>query len=135
MSPVEPGVARSTPGERSIFGVLHDIVGNVQDIFRSEFDLARAEIKAEAASAVRPIALLGVGAVLAVHAAGLVLLALVFVLSMYVPFWVAALAVGGGTAILAVVLMRLGARGLSQVKVTPERTLNSLKESTKWATT
>lgn len=113
--------------------LMQDVIGNVQDIFRSELHLARAELKEEAAAAATPALLLGVGLVLGVHAIGLLLLALVYALAAYVAVWIAALVVGAGVAVVAGVMAGLGARGLRRVRVTPRRTISSLKENARWA--
>ena len=68
--------------ERSVPEVLHDIIGNLQDIFRSEFQLAKTEIKEEAVEARTPAATLGAGLVLAAYAVGLLLLSLMYGLAM-----------------------------------------------------
>jgi hypothetical protein len=52
--------------DRSISSVLHDIVGNVQDIVRSELRLARTELTEELAKARNGAMLLGVGTLMVV---------------------------------------------------------------------
>ena len=47
--------------ERSVPEVVQDIIGNLQEILRSEFQLAKTEIKEDAAEAAKPIVRLGVG--------------------------------------------------------------------------
>jgi uncharacterized membrane protein YqjE len=49
--------------QRSIPEVLQDIVGNLQEIIRSEFRLAKAELKEEASRASKPVATFGIGLV------------------------------------------------------------------------
>jgi Putative Actinobacterial Holin-X, holin superfamily III len=49
--------------QRSVPEVLQDIVGNPQEIVRSEFRLAKTELKEEAAKAARPAATFGGGLV------------------------------------------------------------------------
>ena len=46
---------------RSIPEVLQDIVGNLQEIIRSEFRLAKTELKEDASRAAKPIATFGMG--------------------------------------------------------------------------
>lgn len=120
--------------ERSVPDVLHDIVGNVQDILRSEFLLARTEIKEEAAAALKPAATLAAGFVLAAYAAGLLLLALVYALSKVMTPWAGALLVGASVGVMALLFIARGKHGLTRVNVKSETTIASLKENVRWAT-
>src|ERR1700704_3912505 len=94
--------------ERSVPEVLQDIIGNVQEILRSEVQLAKAELKEEAAEAASPIMTMGVGVLLGAYAAGLLLLAAVFGLATIMAAWSAALLVGAVVAIIAVLLINAG---------------------------
>jgi uncharacterized membrane protein YqjE len=121
-------------GERSVPEVLHDIVGNVQDILRSEFQLARTEIKEEVAEALTPAATLGAGLVLAAYAAGLLLLALVYALAQVMSLWGSAFLVGVSVGAAAILLITRGRNGLSRVNAKSETTIAGLKGNMGWAT-
>jgi uncharacterized membrane protein YqjE len=117
--------------ERSISDVLQDIFGNVQDIVRSEVRLAQAEIKTEAAKTARAAKSLVAGAVLALYAGGLLLIALVYALAMVVQPWIAALIVGVFVAVIAAIMISVGQGRLQKVKK-PEKTIRSVKEDVQW---
>ena len=119
--------------ERSVPEVVQDIIGNIQEICRSEFRLAKTEIQEEVAEASAHAVTLGVGLVLAAYALGLLLLALVYALATFVAMWGAALLVGGVVAIIAVLLINRGREGLKHVNVKSERLIASLKENVQWA--
>ena len=51
--------------QRSVPEVLQDIVSNLQEIIRSEFLLAKTELKEEAKQAAKPATTFGAGLVLA----------------------------------------------------------------------
>jgi len=119
--------------ERSVPEVVQDIIGNLQEILRSEFQLAKTEIKEDAAEAAKPIVRLGVGLLLAVYALGLLLLAAVYALAMFMTMWSAALLVSAAVAIVAVVLINWGRSGLKRVSVKPDRLIASLQENVRWA--
>ena len=87
--------------QRSVPEVLQDIIGNMEEIIRSELRLAKAEIKDEAAKAAKPGTTLGIGLVLGFYGLGFVLLAAVYALSSVVTTWMAALIVGAGLAVVA----------------------------------
>jgi uncharacterized membrane protein YqjE len=118
---------------RSVPDVLQHIIDNIQDIFRSECQLAKAEIKEEAAEASKPAATLGAGLILAVYAIGLLLLALVYALAMVLALWSAALLVSVSVAVVAILLINRGVTGLRHVNAKSERTIASLKENLPWA--
>jgi uncharacterized membrane protein YqjE len=119
--------------DRSVPEVLQDIIGNVQEILRSEVQLAKTELKEEAAEAAAPIMTMGAGFLLAAYAVGLLLLAAVFGLATIMTTWSAALLVGAVVAIIAVLLINSGLGGLKRINVKPERLISSLQENMRWA--
>ena len=122
------------PNQRTVPEVLQDIVGNIQEIIRSEFRLGTAEIKEEAAMAAKPVATVGAGIIFGVYALGFLFLAIVYALSTVVAPWIAALIVTGVAALLAAVLVASGRGQLKRVKVVPKKTIATVKENVQWAT-
>ena len=118
--------------ERSVPEVLQDIIGNVQEILRSEMQLAKAELKEEAAEATPPMMTMGVGVLLAAYAAGLLLLAAVLGLATIMAAWSAALLVGAVVAIVAVLLINAGLGRLKRINMKSERLIASLQENMRW---
>src|SRR5256885_530833 len=118
--------------ERSVPEVLEDIIGNIQEILRSEVQLAKTELKEEAAEAATPIIKMGVGLVLGAYSVGLLLLAAVYALAKIMALWSAALLVGAVVAIFAVLLINVGLGGLKRINVKPERLIASLQENMRW---
>jgi len=119
--------------ERTLPEVVHDIIGNVQEILRSEFRLAKTEIKEEAAEAAGPIVMLGIGALLGAYALGFLLLAAVYGLATIMTTWSAALLVGAVVAVVAVVMINVARGRLKRVNVKPEKLIASLQENVRWA--
>jgi uncharacterized membrane protein YqjE len=118
--------------QRSVPEVLQNIVGNLQEIIRSEFRLAKAELKEEVAKAAKPVATFGVGLVFGFYGIGLLLLASVYGLSMVMAGWLAALLVGTILAVVAIALMSSSGKKLKRVNPTPHKTIRSLEESVQW---
>ena len=116
-------------GIRSVSDVLQDIIGNVQEIVRSEVRLAKTEIREEANRAKPAVWLLAAGALAAGFAVLFVLLAIMHALSMVVPNWAAALIVAVSMAIVAGATLSAGRTRLKRFDPTSERTLNELKEN------
>ena len=119
--------------ERSIGSLVNDIVGNVQQIIRSEVRLAKAEVSEELTKARRAMIWLVAGAVLATMAFGFLLLAVVYMLAQFVQPWVAALIVAVGSGAIGGALVAIGATQLKRVSLPPSRTVTSVQENIQWA--
>ncbi|HEY1423111.1 MAG TPA: phage holin family protein [Candidatus Acidoferrum sp.] len=119
--------------QRSVPEVLQDIIGNFERIIRSEFRLAKTEIREEASQAVKPVSVLGVGLVLGFLGLGFLLLASVYALSLVIAPWLAALLVGGLLAIVSSILIASSSANLKQLNPTPDKTIRSLEENVQWA--
>lgn len=118
---------------RSVPEVLQDIVGNIQEIIRSEFSLAKVEIKQEAAQAKGPAIMWLVGGALGLYALGFLLLTAIFGMATVMPIWLAALIVGFVLTVVSAALLSAAGKRLKQVHKVPERTIETLKENVQWA--
>jgi uncharacterized membrane protein YqjE len=114
---------------RSVPEVLQDIVDNFQEIIRSEFRLAKTELKEAASRAARPVATFGVGLVLAFYGIGFLLLSSVYGLSKLMAGWSAALLVGTIVAFVALALMISSGKKLRRVNFNPDKTIRSFEEN------
>lgn len=123
------------PGQngRSVPEVLQDIVGNIQEIIRSEFSLAKIEIKQEAAQAKGPAIMWLIGGALGLYALGFLLLTAVLGMAIVMPIWMAALIVGAVLTVISIALLSAAGSRLKQAHKVPERTIESLKENVQWA--
>jgi hypothetical protein len=119
--------------QRSVPEVLQDIVSNLQDIIRSEFRLAKTEIKEEASKAARPAATFGVGLISGIYGIGFMLLAAVYGLSTAMPAWLAALLVGIILAIVAGAFLGSGREKLKRINLSPDKAIKSLEENVEWS--
>jgi len=122
-----------TEPDRSIGAVVSDILGDIHVIVRGEVRLAKAEIREEIAKARRGVVLLVAGGLVLAAALGCGLLAAIYGLSMVWPPWAAALAVGGGTALLGAALALSGRKHIESVELPPQKTAASVKENLQWA--
>lgn len=122
----------ATPSQRTVFDVLQDIVSNLQEIIRSEFRLAKVELKEKAQRAAKPAAVMGVGAVVAFYGVGFVLLAAVYALSLVIALWAAALIVGVVLAIIGGALLSFSRKALKEIDPVPEKTVQTVKENVQW---
>lgn len=118
---------------RSFPEVLQDIVGNIQDILRSEIRLAKTEMKEQAGMAGKAAGILGAGALLAAYALCFLLAAGALALATVLPPWLAALIVGAGSGLIGAVLIQVGRKKMKRVEPAPRRAIDSVKENLQWA--
>ena len=118
--------------ERTFADIFQEIIGNVQDIVRSEVRLAKTEIKEEANQAARASGVLVGGVALGLYAAGFFFLTIVYALSIVLPAWLAALLVTVFLAFAAAIMVTSGLKRLRQVDK-PVYTIQTLKENFQWA--
>lgn len=117
---------------RTISTVLSDIVGNVQDIVRSELRLAKTELTEELGKARTAAILIGAGTLLGIFSVAFLLLAGVHALSNVMPGWAAALIVGAGVGLIGALCFALGIRRFKSVRADP-KTAATVKENVEWA--
>jgi uncharacterized membrane protein YqjE len=116
--------------DRSMADVVKDIIGNVQDMIRSEVRLAKAELREETTRTLGGAKMLGVAAGLGFFAGAFLLTGIALLLALVMPAWMA-------TLLMAVVLGApaaiLFAKGRSQLTVpTPTKTIDNVKENVEW---
>jgi len=116
--------------ERPMAEVFRDIIGNVQEMVRSEMRLALVEIREEASKTARAGAMLAIGGVLAMIAGVFLLVCLAQVLDLIMPDWAAALIVALAMGIPAMILITKG-RDRLRMPV-PEKTIENVKENVEW---
>lgn len=121
--------------DRSILTVLADIVGDVQQIIRAEFRLAKVELSEELVKARRRAMMAAAGLVLVILSLGVLALSAVWALALVLPPWAAALVVGASLAVIGGAITMIGIKRISQVQLPPEKTVASIKENIQWAKT
>jgi uncharacterized membrane protein YqjE len=123
----------ATQTQRSVPEVLNDIVGNVEMIIRSEFRLAKSELKEEADKAARPAATFGVGVAFGFYALGAFLLAAVYGLALIMSTWMAALLVGTVLSLVGIALTSSSSKQLKYLHAVPNKTIQSMEDNVQWA--
>ena len=118
--------------ERPLRDVFADILGNVQEIVRSEVRLAKAELREEASQAVFSMLPIIAGTVAGVLAVLFVLWTIAYAVALVWPLWAATLVVAAVLAVVATGLLMIGVSHLKRVEVTPEQTLETMKENLEW---
>ena len=132
MNARKDGSSLQTDGhERTIADVVKDATSNIQDLIRSEVQLARIELKEEFTKAKASGALFGIGAALGLFGTGFCLLAIMYALGLVLPAWAAAVVVG------VVLMMGAGiaivsARGVLKKLKPPSKTIFTVREDLEW---
>ena len=121
-----------SPADRTISAVLHDIVGNIQDIVRCEIRMAKTELTEELGKSRSAGVLVGIGALMLAFSALFLLLAAVYALSLLVPEWAAALIVSAGVGATAALCFGVGIKRFKAVRAAP-KAVASMKEKVEWA--
>ena len=117
--------------ESGIGDTFRSILKDVEELMRSELQLARAELRKDVSALAKVAVFAGLALLLGVLAVAFVLLAVFFVLSGYLPPWLAALLVAVLAAIIAGALLQM-ARAHAPPPPLP-RTVSTVKENIEWA--
>jgi uncharacterized membrane protein YqjE len=119
--------------ERPVGQILQEIVGNLQDIVRSEIRLARTEVREEASKTRSASLLLAFGAATGFFSVFFLLLTLVYALSLVIAGWAAALGVALGVGVVAAITLRAGLARFRTIHPAAPKTRASVKENVEWA--
>ena len=119
-------------GERSFSEVVESIIGNVQNIIRSEIQLAKAEVKEETTKAARATGILAAGALLGFYAVGFLLFTIIRALENVTAPWLASLIVAVFVGAAGWVAINAGRSRMKHVNPTPDRTIKTVKENVEW---
>lgn len=117
---------------RTVPEVLQDIVGNIQEIIRSELRLAKVEVRHEAAKAKSPVIMSAMGGALGLYALGFLLLTAMLAMATVMTMWMAALIIGAVLAVASMGLIGAAKARFKHVNAVPERTIESIKENVQW---
>ena len=113
-----------------------ELIGNISDdlsrLFRQEVELAKAEIKREAAKAGKAAGMLGGAGFAGYLAVVLLSFALVFGLANVMDAGWAALIVAAIWGVIGAVLYSVGRKKLRTVDPMPHRTVDTIKEDASW---
>jgi hypothetical protein len=123
-------VAPEEPG--SLGEIISDISAGLSDLFRKEVELAKAEIRLEAAKAGKAAGMFGGAGVAAWLTAIMLSFALAFGLGNVMDLGWAALIVALLWAIIAAVLFVIARGKAKDVSPMPRQTVETLKEDAQW---
>jgi hypothetical protein len=119
-------------GDTSIGELIGNISNDLSQLFRQEVELAKAEVKEEAAKAGKAAGMLGGAGFAGYLAVVLLSFALVFGLANVMDAGWAALIVAAIWGIIGAVLYSVGRKKLKTVDPMPHRTVDTIKEDAQW---
>lgn len=127
---------RSASGteDRPLGALVSEFIEQGRHLVRAEFTLARTELKSEARKAAAGGGMLAAGAVVTLLGAMTLVAFLVIALANVMPLWASALLI---TVVLLAVGVGVGVVGAKRLKTVhpPQKTLQTLKEDSQWAST
>jgi len=120
-------------GESSLGELFTALTTDMTTLVRKEVELARTETVEKISKATRSVVYMVAGGMLAY--AGLIglIIAAIVALSNVMDLWLAALIVGLVVIIIGAILLQSGRSMLQRLSIVPEKTVESIKESTEWA--
>lgn len=131
-----PNASHSDAGtdheSRSLSEMISGVVENIQNIVRYEVQLAKTELREEAKTGGKGIAMMAAAALVGFYALGLFLLTAVWALATQVDRWLAALIVAIVVAAIAGVLALIGKKRLDEFSPKPDQAIESVKENIEW---
>lgn len=125
-------VASNGAATRSTRELIREIVGDIQEIIRSEVRLAKAEVKEEGAQAGSAGAMFGAAGVLGLFGLALLEGMGVVLWAMLMPLWIAFLVMSVISILAGAVFYAAGLERWRKVHPLP-KTVTSLKEDVEWA--
>lgn len=121
-------------GEAQTIGSLvAGVIKDLQDLVRAEIQLAKTEIKEDAAAAGKAVGAMVVGGLVGLVGFVFLMLALTYGLATWLPLWVSALIVAVALLVVAAILALWGKKELGAASLAPEQTIATLKEDQRWA--
>lgn len=117
--------------ERGIGDILKDAIANIQEIIRSEIQLAKIELKEESVKVKSAAVMFAAAAIFGVLGLAFCMLCAVYAIALVLPAWAAALIVGVGALMLAGIMATAGRTRWSRVEM-PKKTMFTVKEDLSW---
>ncbi len=120
--------------DRSLGDLFADLSRQTSTLIRQEIELAKTEMTAKASRLGRDVASLGAGA--AVGYAGFLAIVygvIVLLATVLGSVWLSAFIVGAVLAAVGFFLVQSGRQAMQREELTPQRTIESLKEDAEWA--
>jgi hypothetical protein len=108
--------------------LLTALAGRITLVLKTEFNNAKEEVRVKARELTMGVWLIGVGLAFAFFVLAILVTASILALSLVWPAWLAALVVGGTLAIIAAILISIGAAKFNKNKnLMPDKAISNVK--------
>jgi VIT1/CCC1 family predicted Fe2+/Mn2+ transporter len=114
--------------ERSLGTIISDLLQDIRLLFTQEIDLAKRELQQKVNAVSKSAVSIVIGAVLAIGGLFVLLAALVLVLDLFMPAWVAAFVLALVLLVIGGIVLFLGVQKLKNMSYVPERTVKTVEE-------
>ena len=121
------------PTEPSLGDLFTDLTGDMSELIRQEIRLAKTETEEKLRTATRSLISVLAGAILGYAGLIVLLFAAAAGLSLFMDLWLAHTIVGALVVLIGVILLMSGRNALKQISLTPDKTLETLKNDARWA--
>ena len=118
--------------DRSLGDLFSELAAETGTLVRQEVALAQVEITSKATLVGKNVGFLAVGGAVGYAAMLAVLAGIIIGLSNWMPAWLAAILVGVVVGIAAFVLISSALAELKKTSLTPDETVESIKEDAQW---
>jgi uncharacterized membrane protein YqjE len=126
------GAQSATDSNASLGRLFRDLADDLSTLTRKELELARTETMEKVSHASKAVISMAAGGFLAYAGLLVLLAAAVMVIATWVPYWLSAVIVGGVVLIIGVILLQSGRSALQKTNITPEKTVDTMKENAQW---
>lgn len=114
--------------DRSIGALISGLLGDIRLLFSQEIDLAKRELSQKVSAIAKSAVSIAVGAVVAMGGLFILMAALVLVLDLFMPAWVAAFVLALAFLGIGGIILFLGIQKLRTMTYVPERTVKTVEE-------
>lgn len=119
--------------ERSFGALFQELAQDTRNLVSLEMALAKAEMSEKVSQAGKSIGVMAVGGFVIYAGFLAIVAALVIGLANLIPAWLSALIVGVVVALIGYAVLKKGMDDLKKTGMTPEQTIQTLKENKDWA--
>jgi xanthine/uracil permease len=119
--------------ERSLGELFAELARETSTLVRQEVTLARTELTQKVSQVGRDGGKIGIGGAIAYAGFLAVVAALILGLGQFLPLWLSALIVGLVVAGIGYGVLQSGVSALKHANLTPQETIETLKEDAEWA--
>ena len=123
-----------TQEERPLNDLFHVLMEEVKCLFQQETQLFKVEMSQKASQAGKNFAVIAIGGAAAFAGLLVLLASATLALALVIPAWASALLIGLAGIGVGYALLQKGLSDLKRIQITPEQTIESLKETKEWTT-